>query len=149
MLTPCCFPSLGRCDLASTTDVNPQITDDQWFLIEDLFPWNPPQRPGGRPPVPPRTCFEGLLWLLRNGGRWQALPKIFPSESTLRRRLIEWTNSGILTEVWARLVELADELEHIDGTNLSPMARSARQKKGLTRCRRQQRQKDDGPGAHG
>jgi transposase len=117
MLTPCCFPSLERFDLASRTDVVPQLTDEQWFLIEELFPWNPPQRAGGRPPTPPRVCLEGLLWLLRNGGRWQDLqflPDWVPSESTLRRRLAEWTALGILTEVWSRLAELADELGWID-----------------------------------
>lgn len=131
MLTPCCFPSLGRYDLASRTDVKPQLTDDQWFLIEDLFSWNPPQRPGGRPPVPPRVCFEGLLWLLRNGGRWQDLPKIFPSESTLRRRLTEWTNSGLLVEVWARLVDLADELGQIDWGQLIADGTFCSAKKGV------------------
>jgi transposase len=114
MLTPCCFPSLARFDSASRTDAAPQLTDEQWFLIEELFPWEPPHRPGGRPPIPPRPCFEALLWLLRNGGRWQDLPKSGPSKSTLQRRLAEWTNSGILTEVWSRLVDLADELGWID-----------------------------------
>ena len=118
MLTPSCFPSLVRFDSASTTDVTPQLTDEQWFLIEELFPWNPPQRPGGRPPIPPRACLEALLWLLRNGGRWQDLPKPGPSESTLRRRLAEWTTKGILTEVWSRLVDLADELGWIDWNQL-------------------------------
>lgn len=118
MLTPSCFPSLARYDAASTTDVIPQLTDEQWFLIEELFPWNPPQRPGGRPPIPPRVCLEALLWLLRNGGRWQDLPKLGPSKSTLQRRLAAWTNSGILAEVWSRLVDLADELGQLDWSQL-------------------------------
>jgi transposase len=118
MLTPGCFPSLARFDSASRTDVLPQLTDEQWFLIEELFPWEPPHRPGGRPAIPPRPCVEALLWLLRNGGRWQDLPKSGPSKSTLQRRLAEWTSKGILTEVWSRLVELADELGQIDWNQL-------------------------------
>ena len=121
MLTPSCFPSLQRYDTASRTDAATQLTDDQWFLIEELFPWEPPQRPGGRPPIPPRACLESLLWLLRNGGRWQDLQTLafaVPSESTLRRRLAEWTTKGILTEVWSRLAELADDLGQIDWSQL-------------------------------
>lgn len=118
MLTPSCFPSLARFDSASRTDAASQLTDEQWFLIEELFPWEPPHRPGGRPPIPPRPCFEALLWLLRNGGRWQDLPKPGPSKSTLQRRLAEWVALGILTEVWSRLVNLADELGWIDWSQL-------------------------------
>lgn len=118
MLTPNCFPSLQQFDAAFRMDVAAQLTDDQWFLIEELFPWDPPLRAGGRPPIPPRPCFETLLWLLRNGGRWQDLPKSSPSKSTLQRRLAEWVSLGILTEAWARLVELADELGWIDWSQL-------------------------------
>jgi transposase len=121
MLTPSCFPSLARFDSASRTDVASQLTDEQWFLIEELFPWNPPQRAGGRPPIPPRPCLEALLWLLRNGGCWQDLQSLggeVPSESTLRRRLAEWVRLGILTEVWSRLADLADELGRIDWSQL-------------------------------
>ena len=42
--------------------------------------------------------------MLRNGGHWKDLPKHFPSESTCRRRLHDWTESGLLCEVWSRLV---------------------------------------------
>lgn len=121
MLTPSCFPSLQRYDSASRTDALSQLTDDQWFLIEELFPWEPPHRPGGRPPVPPRACFESLLWLLRNGGRWQDLQCLgdgVPSESTLRRRLAEWTTKGILAEAWGRLAELAEMIGELDWSQL-------------------------------
>ena len=39
MLTPACFRSLERHDAASRTEPFTQLTDDQWFLIEDLFDW--------------------------------------------------------------------------------------------------------------
>jgi len=82
------------------------------------FPVGPPHRPGSRPPIPPRPCFEAVLWLLRYGGRWQDCPESGPSKSTCQRRLAEWIKSGILTEVWSRLVDLADELGWIDWSQL-------------------------------
>lgn len=118
MLTPAFYPSLERHDAASRTDDRSQLTDNQWFLIEDLFDWQPPTRAGGRPPIQPRAVLEALLWMLRNGGPWKDLPKTFPSESTCRRRLCEWTETGILTEVWSRLVELSGELGLIDWEHL-------------------------------
>lgn len=130
MLTPACFPSLRGYNLASKTDSRQQLSDEQWFLIEDLFPWTPPSRLGGRPVVPPRAALEALLWLLRIGGRWQDLPEGSPSESTCRRRLREWTETGILVEVWSRLVELADELGQIDWEQLIADGTFCRAKKG-------------------
>ena len=130
MLTPAHFPSLGRYDVASRTDDRKQLSDEQWLLIEDLFPWDPPTAAGGRPPVPPRAVLEALLWLLRIGGRWQDLPEGSPSESTCRRRLREWTESGRLIEVWSRLVELADEFGEMDWEHLIADGTFCRAKKG-------------------
>ncbi len=130
MLTPACFPSVRGYVMASRTDDRKQLSDEQWFLIEDLFLWEPPTRAGGRPPIPPRAALEALLWLLRNGGRWQDLPVGSPSESTCRRRLREWTEQGILAEVWSRLVELADELGGIDWEHLIADGTFCRAKQG-------------------
>lgn len=130
MLTPASFPSLEHFDAASRTDDRKQLSDDQWFLIEDLFPWQPPSEFGGRPVVPPRAVLEALLWLLRIGGRWKDLPDGAPSESTCRRRLQRWTESGLLAEVWTRLIELSDELGDIDWNHLIADGTFCRAKKG-------------------
>lgn len=130
MLTSASFPSLERYDAASRTGGRRQLSDEQWLLIEDLFPWTPPSALGGRPAVPPRAALEALLWLLRIGGRWQDLPEGSPSESTCRRRLKEWTESGLLVEVWSRLIELADELGEIDWEQLIADGTFCRAKKG-------------------
>lgn len=131
MLTPAFFPSLERHDAASRTDDLKQLSDEQWFLIEDVFDWQPPTRAGGRPPIPPRAALEALLWMLRNGGPWKDLPEYFPSESTCRRRLRDWTESGLLCEVWSRLVDLADELGWIDWNQLIADGTFCRAKKGV------------------
>ena len=131
MLTPAFFPSLERHDAASRTDDRRQLTDSQWFLIEDLFEWEPPTRVGGCPSIPPRAVLEAILWMLSNGGPWKDLPKSFPSESTCRRRMREWTETGILAEVWSRLVELSDRLGWIDWSQLIADGTFCRAKKGV------------------
>lgn len=130
MLTPVSFPSLGQYDVASRTDGKKQLSDEQWFIIQDLFPWRPPSEFGGRPVVPPRAVLEALLWLLRIGGRWQDLPDWAPSESTCRRRLRKWVETGLLTEVWARLIDLSNEFGEIDWEHLIADGTFCRAKKG-------------------
>jgi transposase len=108
------WPSLRRFRSASRTEPKPQLTDDQWLLIADLFPWNPPEPQGGRPPIPPRPCLEGILWILRTGARWKDLPRSFPGYATCWRRLKVWTESGTIQKAWARLLRKLDGLGHIN-----------------------------------
>ena len=105
------WPSLRRYRTASKTEPQPQLTDEQWLLIADLFAWEPPTRIGGRPRVPPRACLEGILWLLRTGARWKDLPKSFPSYVTCWRRLQAWVAAGIFQKAWARLLHKLNGLE--------------------------------------
>jgi len=104
------WPSLRRYGTAPKTELKLQLKDEQWVLIADLFPWNPPTRKGGRPPVPPRSCLEGILWVLRTGARWKDLPKSFPSYVTCWRRLRDWSAAGIFQKAWARLLHKLDGL---------------------------------------
>jgi transposase len=108
------FPSLEQYLSASRTDRSTQLTDQQWLLIEDLFPWEPPSRCGGRPQAPPRACFEGILWVLVTGARWKDLPKYFPSFTTCWRRFKQWTESGLFVIAWARLLQELDRRGELD-----------------------------------
>lgn len=107
-------PRRGPQNAASRTETVSQLTDEQWLLIEDLFPVEPMTRAGGRPWVPPRPCLEGILWILTTGARWKDLPKCFPSPSTCWRRLRDWTNSGVFREAWTRVLKKLDGLQEID-----------------------------------
>ena len=91
---------------ASRTDRTVSLTDEQWKIIEDLFPWEPPTRAGGRPQVKPRPCFEGVCYVLRTGCRWKDLPPTYPSPATCHRRFMQWTQEGLFEEAWRRLIEL-------------------------------------------
>ena len=49
--------------------VLPQLSDEQWDLIRDLFQPPEPDPRGGRPRVDSRRCLEGVLWVLRAGAQ--------------------------------------------------------------------------------
>ena len=107
-------PRHGRNRTGSRTAPKPYLTDEQWLMIADLLA-DPRRSPkGGRPPVPPRPCLEGVLWVLHSGARWQDLPLSFPSPSTCWRRLKKWTESGAFAAAWRRLLGKLDRLRGID-----------------------------------
>ena len=93
---------------------SPQLTDEQWSLISDLFPVPPVDPRGGRPRVDSRQCLEGILWVLRSGARWKDLPRSFPSYVTCWRRFAEWSLSGVWDQAWERLIQQLDDRGQIN-----------------------------------
>lgn len=114
LITLSLFPRGGRNRTGSRTAPEPYLTDVQWLLIADLFPYRRTTDRGGRPPVPPRECLEGILWVLSTGARWKDLPERYPSPSTCWRRLNEWVSSGVFLEVWKRLLGRLNALKRIN-----------------------------------
>lgn len=107
-------PQRGRNCTGSRTAPKPYLTDEQWLMIADLFADPDPSPKGGRPRVPPRDCLEGVLWVLHSGARWKDLPFNFPSPATCWRRLKEWTESGVFTAAWHRLLGKLDRLRGVN-----------------------------------
>ena len=80
----------------------PLVSDELWAKIEPLLPPEPTPSPnGGRPFVPHRKVLAGIIFVLRYGIPWQALPKELNcgSGSTCWRRFAQWTR----LDVWSRL----------------------------------------------
>jgi transposase len=77
------------------------VSDDLWDAIEPLLPKEPPKPKGGRPRVPDRATFTGIVFILRTGTPWRLLPREFGcgSGTTCWRRLRDWQAAG----VWERL----------------------------------------------
>lgn len=94
------------------------LPDELWHEIEPLLPPRPaPSTKGGRPPVDDRDALRGILFVLRTGIPWQALPaEAFDvSGSSCWRRFAEWTRSGIWPELHRRLL---NRLGRAGGVNL-------------------------------
>jgi len=115
------------------------VSDFFWERVEPLVPR--PERTqvkeykrkvgGGRKPIPTRTVFEGIVYVLRTGCQWKSLPKEkYGSPSSIHGYFIRWTKVGFFLDLWrAGLAEydevegIAWEWQSIDGSMVkAPMA---------------------------
>jgi transposase/quinol monooxygenase YgiN len=78
-----------------------RLSDAQWERVRRLLP--APSREG-RPRADDRRTLEGILYVLRTGAPWSALPREYGSPVTCWRRLAEWEASGVWERVWATLL---------------------------------------------
>jgi transposase len=94
------------------------VSDELWEQIEPLLPPEPEPSPlGGRPRVTNRQAFTGVVFVLRTGIPWQALPTEMGcgSGSTCWRRFAEWTQLA----VWSKLhILLLSQLGKAGAVNL-------------------------------
>lgn len=98
----------SKMDSDLNNGLQPELTDEQWSLIADLFPDKPVGPKGGRRRVRSRACFEGILWVLRSGARWKDLPSRFPSYATCWRRFAEWSCEEVWDVALRRLLDALD-----------------------------------------
>jgi len=77
------------------------MPDELWSLIAPLLgPEKPPGTPG-RPAVPFRRIFDGILYVLRTGCQWRALPrKEYAPKSTVWGRFKQWVEAGVFEQAW-------------------------------------------------
>ena len=114
-----------------------EVSDAFWEQVEPLIPEykrnknNTYKRKlgGGRKRLEPRRAFAGIVYVLRTGCQWNALPKEYGSSSAVHRYFQEWIAQGVFEALWKKGLQTYNELEGIawewqsaDGTmNKSPM----------------------------
>ena len=75
------------------------LTAAQWRVLAPLLP---PAKPGGRPrSVDLREVLNGILYVLRNGCTWRALPHDLPPWGTVWWYFRTWRQDG----TWERVHE--------------------------------------------
>ena len=98
------------------------VTEDFWARVEPLVPIR--ERPtdkkftrkagAGRKPKSARLVFEGIVYVLRTGCQWKALPKErFGSASAIHKRFLEWEHAGVFEAIWATGLAEYDQMEGI------------------------------------
>jgi len=115
-----------------------EVSDELWAKAEPLIPIskrtterNYKRKPGGgRKPMPARQIFAAIVYVLRTGIQWKALPKEFGSSSAIHQHFQNWHKANFFLELWkAGLVEydgmdgIAWEWQSIDGALIkAPLA---------------------------
>jgi transposase len=118
------------------------VTDEFWQRVEPLIPQpvrSPDKqyarKPGaGRPPKPARLVFEAIVYVLRTGCQWKALPtERFGSASAIHKRFLQWEQAGFFEQLWGAGLAEYDELagiawqwQSVDGAMMkAPLAQQA------------------------
>src|ERR1700719_3943677 len=90
-------------------DLTPDLTEALWQALAPHVPPKPRSPQGGRPRTSDRACLRGILYLLREGCKWQKIPSKAldcPSGSTCWRRFHDWTAAGVWTKAHQQLLDL-------------------------------------------
>ncbi len=99
-----------------------EISDAFWERVQQLLP-QPARDPkkqyrrkpgGGRKPLDYRRVFEGIVYVLRTGIQWKALPKErFGSPSSVHAYFRQWEKTGVFLALWQAGLAEYDEMEGI------------------------------------
>ena len=98
----------------ATTEVDAptiwRVDDGLWGELAPLLVIEKLRKKPGRPRRDDRGLFDGLIWLLRTGSQWSALPREFGPKSTLYDRFSEWVGSAAFEQAWGLVLREYDEL---------------------------------------
>ena len=97
------------------------VSDELWKKAEPLVPVRErePGRKyqrkagGGRKPMAARQVFAAIVYVLRTGCQWKALPKEFGSASAVHARFQEWQQAGFFVALWKSGLAEYDGMEGI------------------------------------
>src|SRR5262245_30193062 len=86
---------------ATSSETIGHTPEDVRSLIAPLFgPEKPPGTPGRRA-VPYRRIFDGILYVLRTGCQWSAIPRAAHApKSTVWGRFQQWVEAGVFQQAW-------------------------------------------------
>jgi len=97
------------------------VSDALWSKIEPLVP--KPRHEGGRTyqrkagagrkPMPARQVFSAIVYVLRTGCQWKALPSEFGSASAVHAHFQRWQREGFFLKIWRAGLAEYDEMEGI------------------------------------
>ncbi|MDR1986438.1 MAG: transposase [Treponema sp.] len=95
-----------------------ELTDELWEQIKEFIPQRKRdenrtyrRKPGaGRKPIPPRQVLEGILYVLRTGIQWKALPQEYGAASSIHEYFSEWAEAGFFRRIWEERLFSYEEL---------------------------------------
>lgn len=96
-----------------------ELSDAVWERAQPLLPPARTYPKGGRPPRSDRQMLGAMLYVLRTGIQWNALPRAIGASTTVYDRFRAWERDGFFTRLWQVGLAEFDELVGIDWAWLS------------------------------
>ena len=90
------------------------VPDELWETIELILADLDPPPPTGRPRIDQRKALNGIIYHLRTGCQWNALPREFGDDSSVHRTFQRWIELDVLDALWGHLLEACEELGGVD-----------------------------------
>lgn len=90
-----------------------ELSDEVWERVHPLIPERPPHPKGGRPAEDDRQMLSAILYVLRTGIQWNALPRERGASTTVYDRFRLWEQQGVFECIWQAGLQEYDELEGI------------------------------------
>ena len=116
-----------------------EVSDKFWEKVAPLIPkprrskekTYQRRRGAGRKPMDPRKVFCAIMFVLRTGIQWKALPREYGSSSSVHAYFRKWVEAGFFLKLWKKGLAEYDEMEgvawkwqSIDGSMVkAPLAR--------------------------
>jgi putative transposase len=91
-----------------------QIPDALWEQIVCALPPPSPKKKDGRPRMDDRQAMTAILYVLRTGCQWKALPRSLGAASTVHDRFQEWRAAQVFERLWQEGLLLYDELKGLE-----------------------------------
>ncbi len=83
------------------------LNDDQLAKLEPFFP-----KSHGKPRVDDKRVLSGIIFINRNGLRWQDAPEAYGPHKTLYSRWKRWSEKGIFARMLLELADLGGQNRH-------------------------------------
>jgi putative transposase len=90
------------------------VSEEFWEKVQPLIPPAPSRTRGGRPRMSERKAFEAMIYVLRTGIQWNALPRELGASSTVHERFQEWERAGFFERLWQVGLAEYEEMEGVE-----------------------------------
>ena len=87
-----------------------ELSDEVWERVRPLIPERPAHPKGGRPAQSDRQMLSAILYVLRTGIQWNALPRELGASTTVYDRFRLWEEQGVFERIWQAGLQEYDEL---------------------------------------
>lgn len=77
-----------------------RVLDELWARIKPILAEHDPPKSTGRKRIDQRRALDGIIYRMRSGVQWNALPKEFDDNSSVHRTFQRWVKSKQRATRW-------------------------------------------------